>query len=189
MPALVEGLDARVAGFDARVAGFDARVEEVVERLRGRPGLDRVFYTATAVGDHSLIWLVGAGIRAAISPSYRPAATRLAVTLGLESVLVNGGIKSVFRRQRPALEGEHPHHIRQPLTSSFPSGHASSAACALVLLADGDPVWPVYSVVAALVAASRLYVRIHHGSDVVGGVVVGTLLGLAVRRRFPLSRP
>lgn len=169
------------------VEAFDAAVDQAFEQLRGKPALDRVFYLATAVGDHSLIWLVSAGIRAAVSPSYRPAALRLGLTLTFESALVNGAIKSVFRRQRPSLQGEHPHYIRQPLTSSFPSGHASSAVCALVLLAEDEPAWPIYAVVAGLVAASRLHVRIHHGSDVVGGVVIGGLLGLAIRRLFPLG--
>lgn len=172
----------------ALVESFDAAVDEAFGHLRGHRGLDRMFYLATALGDHSLIWLVGAGIRAAVSPGYRPAAARLGLSLGFESALVNGAIKSLFRRQRPALEGNHPHYIRQPLTSSFPSGHASSAACALVLLAEEDPAWPAYAVVAAVVASSRLHVRIHHGSDVVGGVVVGGLLGLVIRRLFPLLR-
>lgn len=170
------------------VGSFDAAVDEAFAGLRGHPALDRVFYLASAVGDHSLIWLVGAGIRAAVSPSYRAAAARLGLSLAFESALVNGAVKSLFRRQRPALEGEHPHYIRQPLTSSFPSGHASSAACALVLLAEDDPAWPAYAVVAAVVAASRLHVRIHHGTDVVGGVVIGGLLGLVIRRLFPLPR-
>mgnify|MGYP001820664505 FL=1 len=36
--------------------------------------------------------------------------------------------------------------------------------------------------IAAIVGISRAYVRIHHGSDVVAGAVVGTLLGLVGRR-------
>jgi undecaprenyl-diphosphatase len=35
---------------------------------------------------------------------------------------------------------------------------------------------------AATVASSRAYVRIHHASDVVAGMAVGALLGHGVRR-------
>jgi undecaprenyl-diphosphatase len=57
---------------------------------------------------------------------------------------------------------------------------------AAMLLADGDRRrrWLWYGL-AALVATSRPYVRIHHASDVVGGVVVGRLLGTAARRLWP----
>lgn len=169
---------------------FDAAVEDFFARLRGHPAADRLFYLASDLGDHSLVWLAIGVLRAAVSrhdTRRRRAALRLLAALTFESALVNGAVKSVFRRRRPALAGEHPHHLRQPRTSSFPSGHASSAACALVLLADGDAAWPLYALVAAVVAASRLHVRIHHGSDVVGGIAIGALVGLMARRLFPLG--
>jgi undecaprenyl-diphosphatase len=58
---------------------------------------------------------------------------------------------------------------------------------AATLLADGRrrhlPLW--YSV-AGVVAASRVHVRIHHGSDVVAGAVIGVGTGALVRRLWPL---
>ena len=41
---------------------------------------------------------------------------------------------------------------------------------------------------AAIIAASRIYVKIHHASDVIGGVVVGVALGKLAKRIFPLHR-
>jgi undecaprenyl-diphosphatase len=35
--------------------------------------------------------------------------------------------------------------------------------------------------IAVIVGVSRSYVRIHHASDVVGGAIVGTALGLGAR--------
>ena len=43
---------------------------------------------------------------------------------------------------------------------------------------------PLWGALAATVALSRPYVRIHHASDVVGGVVVGAAMGLVARRWF-----
>ena len=55
------------------------------------------------------------------------------------------------------------------------------AACfaATLLTAWAGWVWsPLWFVLAAWVAISRAMVRIHHASDVVGGIVVGLVLGL-----------
>ena len=62
-----------------------------------------------------------------------------------------------------------------PLTSSFPSGHASAAFCAAGLLSEGSRLEPAYYALAAVVAASRVHVKIHHASDVVAGAAVGTV--------------
>ena len=105
---------------------------------------------------------------------------------GIESVLVNAGLKSLFARRRPVSQIVHPFPFRQPLTSSFPSGHATAAFCAATLLSDQDELAPLYFVVATVVAASRVHTKIHHASDVAGGVVVGTVLGLIARRLAPL---
>jgi undecaprenyl-diphosphatase len=169
------------------VARFDAAVDSQVERLRGKPAVDRVMYAASELGDWSLIWhLIGAG--QGLLPGRDPmSAVRLSVILGVESVLVNGVIKSFFRRVRPVWEDEapRPHRLRQPRTSSFPSGHASSAFTAATVLAAGDPLWPLYYGVAVVVASSRVFVRIHHPSDVVAGAVLGVGLGTVARHLWP----
>ncbi len=45
---------------------------------------------------------------------------------------------------------------------------------------------PLYYGLAAVVAASRVHVRIHHGSDVVAGAVLGASLAALGRRLWPL---
>ncbi|HZQ27929.1 MAG TPA: phosphatase PAP2 family protein [Acidimicrobiales bacterium] len=174
-----------------RIADFDARVDQAFDRVRGNPVTDRVFYAASALGDHSLIWLMLGALRGLRSEHDWKAAVRVGVALGAESALVNVGIKSLFRRTRPPWETTpHPHRLRRPKTSSFPSGHATSAFTAAGLLSEDDPLWPVYYALAALVATSRVYVRIHHASDVVGGIPIGILLGRLGRRLLPLpARP
>jgi undecaprenyl-diphosphatase len=173
----------------AAVARFDRDVEDAFDALRGVAPVDRVMYALSELGDFSLIWhIAAAGIAVAGSSRGEQRAVRLSASLGVESVLVNGVLKSLTRRARPEFTAERPHALRTPRTSSFPSGHASSATCAAVLLCDGaGPVErAVWVSLAALVAASRVHVRIHHASDVVGGVAVGAALGLAIRRRWPL---
>ena len=48
-------------------------------------------------------------------------------------------------------------------------------------------LWPLYYAVAAVVATSRVYVKMHHASDVVAGAALGALMGHAARSLFPLS--
>jgi undecaprenyl-diphosphatase len=167
---------------------LDAAFNDRWEALRKSKVLDRVFYTASEVGDFGMLWLAIAAAQAALGPEAKTkAAIRMAAALGLESVLVNGVVKSLFDRERPLWEHERPLHLRKPRTSSFPSGHSSSAVTAFLLFNHPASPWaPVYAALAATVALSRVHVRIHHVSDVVGGAMVGALFGTAVNRLFPL---
>jgi membrane-associated phospholipid phosphatase len=58
---------------------------------------------------------------------------------------------------------------------------------AAALLRDGAR-WPALPyVVALVVAASRVHVRMHHASDVFAGAAIGAALGEMARRLVPLS--
>jgi undecaprenyl-diphosphatase len=169
------------------IAVFDQRVDAAFDHLRGNRVADRVLYAASAVGDHSLIWLIVGAARALSSERRRRSAIRLAAALGIESVLVNVGLKSLVRRRRPPSSDSRPLPLRQPVTSSFPSGHATSAFCAAGLLSEDDRLWPLYYGLALVVASSRIHVRIHHASDVLAGAAIGALLGRIGRRLAPLA--
>jgi undecaprenyl-diphosphatase len=169
-----------------RVAAFDQRVDAAFDRLRGNRLADRVLFGASELGDHSLIWLIVGVARALGSERRRRSALRLIVALAIESVLVNVGIKSLVQRRRPPSTDPRPLPLRQPVTSSFPSGHATSAFCAAGLLSEDDRLWPLYYGLAVVVASSRIHVRIHHASDVLAGAAIGALVGRVGRRLAPL---
>lgn len=168
------------------VDAFDRRVDRQFDHIRGRPLADRIFYGASALGDHGMIWLMLGAIRGLRSERDWHAAVRVGAGVGIESALVNLGIKSLFRRRRPIWDLERPLRLRRPRTSSFPSGHATSAFTAAALLSDQDHFRPLYYSIAVVVAWSRVYVRVHHASDVVVGILIGSLLGRAGRKLFPL---
>jgi undecaprenyl-diphosphatase len=180
------------AGPDATrlVRSFDEAVDRQFDRLRGHRLADRLFYGASAVGDHGMLWVMLGAVRGLRGDHHWRAAVRVGAGVGLESVLINIGVKSLFRRRRPVSTVPRPLPLRIPLTSSFPSGHATSAFCAAALLSDGDrALAPLYYGLATVVAASRVYVRIHHASDVVGGVAIGAVLGRVGRHLVPLGDP
>lgn len=161
---------------------FDERADELLEHLRGHPLADRLFTSASLVGDFSLVWHA-IGIGRGIAKGRTDQVLVLAALLGFESLLVNQGVKRLFRRQRPTTTGDDRMQVRRPRTSSFPSGHASSAAFAATILAswDGPRLGAIWWSIAAIVGVSRAYVRIHHASDVIAGATVGAALGLATR--------
>ena len=160
------------------VAAFDAAVERRVDTLH-TPALDSIAYRLSSAADHSLVWHACGVAREILDGDHLDRAVRFALALGVESALTNGPVKSLFRRVRPAdyAEVEFRHGLRRPITSSFPSGHATAAFCAATLLGGG----PAWYAAAAAVASTRVYVRLHHASDVLAGAAFGLALGLALR--------
>ena len=164
------------------IDSIDNAVEAWWERrLRGRPALDRIMYSASEAANHSLLWHGLGAAQAAVRRDGRPGRDLSLALLG-EAAVVNGVVKTIFGRRRPAFRGPRPHSLREPLTSSFPSGHASAAMVAASLLSRRSPWAPAYYALALIVALSRIHVRIHHASDVAAGMAVGTVLGALARR-------
>ena len=170
------------------IRAFDQRVDKAIDRWR-TPALDRVFYPLSSAADHSLLWAALGAVRQATGRGRPGSAVRLIGVLAVESVVTNGLVKLVFRRVRPALDpaatGALPFGLRRPVTSAFPSGHATSAFTAAGYLAKDDPRRPAYYLLAVAVAFSRLYVRLHHASDVVFGALLGMAFGRIARRLAP----
>ena len=171
----------------SRVRAFDARADAWLEPWRDRRGVARVFHLASTVGDFSLVWhTINLIVGLAVLRDWRHTLV-FAGLIGVESLVVNQGIKRLFRRTRPTQTGDPRSPVRRPRTSSFPSGHASSACYAATLLSawTGWAWAPVWFTIAAVVAISRAMVRIHHASDVVGGAVVGLALAQLVLVWWP----
>ena len=170
---------------------FDDMVDGWFDHLRGTEPADRILYALTELGDFGLIWVVLGWIRGLRSGPDARAALRLTAALGVESVVINGLVKSQFKRERPVVQEPRPHRMRVPLTTSFPSGHSSTAMVAGLLLTQrtSTPTKVAVFGLGAAVAASRVHVRIHHASDVVGGVAVGLVIGTVLKKVWPLYRP
>jgi membrane-associated phospholipid phosphatase len=71
--------------------------------------------------------------------------------------------------------------VRTPTSSSFPSGHTLAAFCTAFVLADSDLQTATNVGFATAVAASRVHLRAHHPTDVIGGAAIGSVLGLGLR--------
>lgn len=104
-------------------------------------------------------------------------------------------VKQMIGRARPFVPDNVPApFLYHPFSwsaayASFPSGHSTTAFSVLVGFGVLWPVLrPVLWVYALLICASRVIVTAHHPSDVLGGIVVGTVGALLVRDWFAARR-
>jgi undecaprenyl-diphosphatase len=164
-----------------QVTRFDRWADDRLEPLRERPGIGAVFRSASHLGDWSLIWHLVGALRAPGGRRSAAESLELSLLLGAESLLVNQGVKRLFRRTRPTTGGDARYRVRTPSTTSFPSGHASSAFFAAGILTRRSRRYAiVWYGLAVVVALSRPFVRIHHASDVIGGALLGAALARVV---------
>lgn len=176
------------SGLLAVVDVVDDRVDRLFEPLRGSPTVDTVAKVITGIGDHGWLWTGVAVWRGRRPGPTRRATIRALGVAGISSTLVNAGIKAIVGRERPDTADLRISNagvpVRVPTTSSFPSGHTLAAfTAATVLSRPGDRTGNAFLyATAGLVGVSRIHLRAHHASDVAGGVVIGTALGLVVRR-------
>ena len=171
------------------MVGFLGRLDrELFARVaRGRTPLDPVLRPLSRAADHSVLWIVvAAGLQAGRSRSLRRAGRRGVAAIAVASFLANQVGKRAFGRSRPVLDGVPMARVarRLPASSSFPSGHAASAAAFAVAAGLEAPVLAVpLGLTAATVAYSRVHTGVHYPSDVLAGAFIGVAVGLIV----PLS--
>ncbi len=160
---------------------FDETVREIVHHT-AFPALTVVMQTASFLGSTLFLSLFGAAIVLALyRRKHRRGAMLFTITtVGAAVLLVT--LKLAFRRARP----EPFFDTILPASYSFPSGHSLAAFCfygalAEILSARTDKLWQqiiVWTAAAAmifLIGISRIYLGVHHPSDVVAGYAVGLI--------------
>ena len=172
---------------------LDERLEQwIVDHRVG--WLDPLFVGLTYAGTHGLLW-IGLAIVVAVALR-RPWVAVLVPVAVVLADLSASGLKHATDRRRPedALDGIDA-LVTTPSTPAFPSGHAATSFAAAVVLSVAVPALaPVFIVLAALVAFSRLYVGVHFPLDALAGAalgaaVAGGLVGMVlVARALRASR-
>ncbi|TCK24234.1 bifunctional phosphatase PAP2/diacylglycerol kinase family protein [Pseudonocardia endophytica] len=182
------GKSRHLRGGLATVSATDRAVTAAVAN-RPYSGLDVALRRLTRTADHSILWAGIAAILAARRGASRKAALRGMLSIALTSGLANAVLKPSFPRRRPAA-AELPDYRRipdPPTSSSFPSGHAASAAAfATAVALENRKVAPVVVPLAAAVAYSRVHVGVHWASDVLVGAGIGSAVALATQRWWPV---
>ncbi len=150
---------------------------------------DGALRAVSRAADHGVLWFGVAALLGARRGSSRKAALRGLASIALSSASANAVLKPLLPRGRPAAS-ELPAYQQlayPPTSSSFPSGHAASAAAfAAAVVLESPKLGLAVVPLAATVAYSRVHVGVHWASDVVAGAAVGTGFALLTRRWWPV---
>ncbi|MGH9099356.1 MAG: phosphatase PAP2 family protein [Acidimicrobiales bacterium] len=132
--------------------------------------------------DYGMVWVLVSAWRARKpGPARCQAVVDLAVA-GAASYGTNRFVKRVAARPRPRVSDEpRVPGVRRPASSSFPSGHTLAAFTASVVLARSPAQTFGWLAFSSAVGISRVHLRLHHASDVLGGAVIGVAMGFSAR--------
>ncbi|GAA1193267.1 bifunctional phosphatase PAP2/diacylglycerol kinase family protein [Prauserella alba] len=154
-----------------------------------RTRADTALTMITRSADKALLWWVVAGLLAARGGASRRAALRGIGSVAFASLSASFVAKELLPRRRPAATAV-PHHrrlARRPESSSFPSGHAASAAAFITGTFQESPAAGLALLpLGATVAYSRVHTGVHWPTDVGAGAALGIAASFATRHWWPV---
>jgi len=160
------------------IQAFDNFLLQKVINIQN-PVLTSFMTFITYLGSTGMCWL-SIGLLFLFYRKTREIGLILIVTIILGGLLNDLILKNIFTRQRPfdsiswvsAL-------IPKPSSYSFPSGHAFSSFAAAYIIAQHSKKGGICAyILAALIAFSRVYLRVHYPTDIIAGAAFGTLFSV-----------
>lgn len=166
---------------DNRIEIIDNRILNFCSMKLKNKYFDRVMPFITHCNDYGIIYICL--ILFSMILKYRiDIAIKLLIALTLGFLLGEGLLKHLIVRYRPTYKN--PNFkllVRIPKTSSFPSGHTTSAFAVFgVFWGLNSNLVYIFLVIAILIAFSRLYLYLHYPSDVFVGIILGLFCGKLV---------
>lgn len=138
--------------------------------------LDVLMVFLSTLGDGGIFWIVLALILI-ILPRTRKCGVSILLAMALTHLIGNMFLKNLIARPRPChVDTSVKMLIPCPTSFSFPSGHTANgfAAAVSIFLNYRKPGIGAL-VLAATIAFSRMYLFAHYPTDILGGLVLGTL--------------
>ena len=139
--------------------------------------LDPIMTFITYLANGGALW-IGICVLLLILKKTRTTGLVCSCSLAATFLINNIILKNVIARTRPYEAVERLNRIIGAQSDySFPSGHSgASFAVAVVMFMEMPKKYGVPAlIVAVLIAFSRLYVGVHYPSDVIAGVLTGTI--------------
>ncbi|MCQ2578090.1 MAG: phosphatase PAP2 family protein [Treponema sp.] len=145
--------------------------------------LSSILIPYTHLGDIGIFWFV-LGAFFLIFKKTRKAAFLALISFGLSALLCDGCLKLIVNRVRPfdAIP-ELMALVERPRGTSFPSGHTTTAfGFGLAFFLNTKKRWTGWVILSLsiIMAFSRLYVGVHYPSDVLAGIIIGSLVSIIV---------
>lgn len=169
---------------NSAAVSFDLPILDWIQETMQCAFLDKTMPIVTRFGDGGVFW-IGIAVLLLFFAKYRKTGFSMGMALVLGLVVCNITLKPLVARIRPydfqlqEFGKEISLLISAQHDFSFPSGHtiASFEACTVLLLHDKRMGIPA-TVLAILIAFSRLYLYVHYPTDVLVSLVLGIAFGL-----------
>ena len=169
--------------FGMLAESFDLPILDWIQAHLQSGFMDFIMPIITLLGEGGIFWIATAVILLCI-PKYRKAGLSMGIALLLGVLVCNVTMKPLCGRIRPYDYQENylntviPLLIERQHDFSFPSGHtiACFEACTALMLRDKRLGIPA-TLIAILVAFSRLYLYVHYPTDVITSVFLGIGFG------------
>jgi len=163
------------------IQNFDASALMYIQDVIRMPFLNAIMVFFSTIGNLGLLW-IALGLVLLFPKSTRRGGVDMLICLAIAYIINDLVIKELVARTRPYNTIEELEILVSPLSSySFPSGHSvSSFASAMVLTLSFGKKGAWAFIPATLIALSRCYVGVHYPSDVLAGMIVGTLVAFGV---------
>ena len=162
---------------------FDLPILDWIQANMANPFLDFIMPWITMLGDAGIFWMICAAVLA-FTKKYRKVGFGMAIAMALGLLVCNIYLKPTVGRIRPydfqeTLGVTINLLIEKQHDFSFPSGHtiASFEACTVMMLGSRKLGIPA-TILAILIAFSRLYLYVHYPTDVITSIVLGTIFGI-----------
>ena len=191
-------MTAAAAWLNTTFANFDQSITTAVHRLYESCGswMTSVMELISLLGKGGIALIVLSLVLLVIRKTRR-FGTAMILGLAIGAVVVNLWLKVVIARPRPYADINGFYYpLWQMMGShtesdySFPSGHTNAAfACMVPAFLLGKKSWSWLCLLFAfLMGISRIYLVVHYPSDVLGGLIMGTiagLLGVLIMKHLP----
>ena len=169
-------------------AVFDEKVAVLVHKLYelAGPVMSPIMEFISFLGNDGICLIIIAALLM-IPQRTRRYGTAMLLGLAIGALFTNLWLKVVIARPRPYVDqssifyqiwtvmGQHMESDK-----SFPSGHTTAAFASMVplfILGRKNVSW-LALVFAVSMGISRIYLGVHYASDVLGGIIVGSLAGV-----------
>ena len=169
-------------------ASFDIEVTLAVHKLYEAAGAVLTpFMELISLMGKGGIFLIFLSLVLLLLKKARRFGTAMCLGLAIGAIFVNLFLKVVIARPRPYADETQifyqlwvmmGQHIESDM--SFPSGHTNAAFAAMVplfILGNKRVSW-LALVFGVLMGISRIYLVVHYPSDVLGGLITGTIAGM-----------